>query len=109
MDLTFTDKAANKTAELIKAEGDNLLLRTFVQGGGCSGFQYGFTFEQKANDADWSFTAKNGVVLLVDPVSMQYLRGSIIDYEDDVLKGASFIIKNPNAKSTCGCGSSFTT
>ena len=109
MELTFTDKAANKTAELIKAEGDDLLLRTFVQGGGCSGFQYGFTFEQKANDADWKIIANNGVILLIDPISMQYLKGSTIDYEDNVLKGSAFIIKNPNAKSTCGCGSSFTT
>ena len=109
MQLTFTEKAANKTAELIKAEGEDLSLRTFVQGGGCSGFQYGFTFERTASDADWSYVADNGVVLLIDPISMQYLKGSTIDYEDDVLKGAAFIIQNPNAKSTCGCGSSFTT
>ena len=69
-----------------------------VKGGGCSGFQYGFTFEQKANDADWKIIANNGVTLLIDPISMQYLKGSTIDYEDNVLKGAAFIIKNPNAK-----------
>ena len=109
MNLTFTDCAADKTASLIAEEDNhNLFLRVFVQGGGCSGFQYGFTFEEEKSINDWEFTNKD-VSLLVDPVSMPYLKDATIDYQDDVLKGAMFIIKNPNAKGTCGCGSSFNT
>ena len=110
MQLTFTDKAADKTASLIAEENDtsDLFLRVFIQGGGCSGFQYGFTFDKEKGTSDWIFETK-GVELLVDPVSMAYLKDATIDFEDDVLKGSQFIIKNPQAKSTCGCGSSFAT
>lgn len=104
--LLFTDSAANKVKELIQEEGNpNLKLRVFVTGGGCSGFQYGFTFEEAANDDDTSME-KNGVTLLIDPMSYQYLVGAEIDYSEG-LQGSQFVIKNPNATSTCGCGSSF--
>lgn len=104
--LVFTDTAAAKVGELIKEEGDAaLMLRVFVSGGGCSGFQYGFTFDERREDGDTAIE-NAGVVLLVDPMSIQYLMGAEIDYEDD-LQGARFIIRNPNAASTCGCGSSF--
>lgn len=104
--IVFTDNAANKVKELIEEEGnDDLKLRVFVSGGGCSGFQYGFTFDEIANDDD-TILNKNGVTLLVDPMSYQYLVGAEIDYTDG-LEGAQFVIKNPNATSTCGCGSSF--
>ena len=105
--LLFTDSAAAKVADLIAEEGNpDLKLRVFVQGGGCSGFQYGFTFDEIANDDDTQMT-KNGVSLLIDAMSLQYLAGAEIDYKDD-LQGAQFVIKNPNATTTCGCGSSFT-
>ena len=105
--LIFTDSAAAKVADLIADEGNpELKLRVFVQGGGCSGFSYGFTFDEVANDDDTTMQ-KNGVSLLVDAMSCQYLVGAEIDYKDD-LQGAQFIIKNnPGATSTCGCGSSF--
>ena len=104
--LVFTDTAAAKVKELIEEEGNpNLKLRVFVQGGGCSGFQYGFTFDEDVNDDDTPLD-KNGVTLLVDSMSFQYLMGAEIDYKDD-LSGAQFVIKNPNATTTCGCGSSF--
>ena len=104
--LLFTDAAALKVSELIKEEGNpNLKLRVFVQGGGCSGFQYGFTFDEETNDDD-TVMEKNGVTLLIDAMSYQYLVGAEIDYKDD-LDGAQFVIKNPNATTTCGCGSSF--
>jgi iron-sulfur cluster insertion protein len=104
--LVFTDAAASKVAELIAEEGNpELKLRVFVQGGGCSGFQYGFTFDEIVNEDDTTMT-KNGVSLLIDAMSYQYLTGAEIDYKDD-LEGAQFVIKNPNATSTCGCGSSF--
>ena len=104
--LVFTDSAANKVKELVDEEGNpDLKLRVFVQGGGCSGFQYGFTFDEIVNDDDTSM-AKNGVTLLIDAMSLQYLAGAEIDYKDD-LQGAQFVIKNPNATTTCGCGSSF--
>ncbi len=104
--LVFTDSAANKVAELI-AEEDNpaLKLRVFISGGGCSGFQYGFTFDESVEDGDHS-VENSGVTLLVDPMSFQYLIGAEIDYKDD-LEGARFVIRNPNASTTCGCGSSF--
>jgi iron-sulfur cluster insertion protein len=103
----FTDSAAAKVAELITEEGNpELKLRVFVQGGGCSGFSYGFTFDEIANDDDTTMQ-KNGVSLLIDAMSYQYLVGAEIDYKDD-LQGAQFVIKNnPGATSTCGCGSSF--
>ena len=104
--LIFTRSAAAKVAELIAEEGNpNLKLRVFVQGGGCSGFQYGFTFDEIVNEDDTRME-KNGVTLLIDAMSLQYLVGAEIDYKDD-LEGAQFVIKNPNATSTCGCGSSF--
>ncbi len=106
--LVFTDNAANKVKQLIDEEGNpELKLRVFVSGGGCSGFQYGFTFEEIRNDDDAAME-KNGVTLLIDPMSYQYLAGSEIDYTEGV-EGAQFVIKNPNATSTCGCGSSFST
>ena len=104
--IVFTDSAAQKVAQLIEEEGNpDLKLRVFVQGGGCSGFQYGFTFDEIVNEDDTTMV-KNGVQLLIDSMSYQYLVGAEIDYKDD-LEGAQFVIKNPNAQSTCGCGSSF--
>ena len=104
--LVFSDSAANKVKQLIEEEGNpGLKLRVFVTGGGCSGFQYGFTFDEVVNDDDTTM-AKNGVTLLIDAMSLQYLVGAEIDYKED-LQGAQFVIKNPNATSTCGCGSSF--
>lgn len=104
--LIFTDSAAAKVKSLIEEEGNpDLMLRVFVSGGGCSGFQYGFTFDESLNDGDTS-VEKAGVTLLVDPMSYQYLVGAEIDYKED-LNGAQFVIRNPNATTTCGCGSSF--
>jgi iron-sulfur cluster insertion protein len=102
----FTDSAANKVSELIKEEAnDSLKLRVFISGGGCSGFQYGFTFDETIEEGD-SQIQNLGVTLLVDPMSVQYLMGAEIDYKED-LQGAQFVIRNPNATTTCGCGSSF--
>ncbi len=104
--LIFTESAANKVRQLIEEEGNpDLKLRVFVSGGGCSGFQYGFTFDEVTNEDDTAME-KNGVTLLVDPMSFQYLVGAEIDYQEG-LEGAQFVIRNPNATSTCGCGSSF--
>ncbi len=104
--MLFTDSAANKVKTLIEEEGNtDLKLRVFVSGGGCSGFQYGFTFDEVTNEDD-TVLSKNGVQLLIDPMSLQYLAGAEIDYQDG-LEGAQFVIKNPGATSTCGCGSSF--
>jgi iron-sulfur cluster insertion protein len=104
--LVFTDSAAHKVKQLIDEEGNpELKLRVFVSGGGCSGFQYGFTFDEVQNEDD-AVMEKAGVKLLIDPMSYQYLVGSEIDYQEG-LEGAQFVIKNPSAKSTCGCGSSF--
>lgn len=104
--LLFTDSAASKVKELIVEEGNpDLKLRVFVTGGGCSGFQYGFTFDEVSNEDD-TILEKNGVTLLIDPMSFQYLVGAEIDYSEG-LQGSQFVIKNPNATSTCGCGSSF--
>ncbi|MEM7430979.1 MAG: iron-sulfur cluster insertion protein ErpA [Pseudomonadota bacterium] len=105
--IVFTDAAADKVAELI-AEEDNpeLKLRVFISGGGCSGFQYGFTFDEAIETGD-SQVENQGVTLLIDPMSVQYLMGAEIDYKED-LSGAQFIIRNPNAQTTCGCGQSFT-
>lgn len=106
MPLIFTDNAVNKVRELIAEEGNpELKLRVFVSGGGCSGFQYGFTFDEVSNEDD-TVLEKSGVTLLIDPMSYQYLVGAEIDYSEG-LEGSQFVIKNPNATSTCGCGSSF--
>lgn len=104
--LVFTDSAASKVKDLIEEEGNpDLKLRVFVTGGGCSGFQYGFTFDEEVNEDDTTME-KNGVMLLIDPMSYQYLVGAEIDYSEG-LEGSQFVIRNPNATSTCGCGSSF--
>jgi iron-sulfur cluster insertion protein len=104
--INFTDAVTTKLTELIKEEGNpNFKLRVFVQGGGCSGFSYGFTFDEEVNEDDTVMT-KNGVTLLVDSMSYQYLVGATIDFKDD-LSGSQFVINNPTATSTCGCGSSF--
>ena len=104
--LIFTDSAASKVKKLIEEEGNNdLKLRVFVSGGGCSGFKYGFTFDELINEDD-TVMENNGVKLIIDPMSFQYLVGAEIDYQEN-LQGAQFIIKNPSATSTCGCGSSF--
>src|SRR4051812_40353776 len=104
--LVFSDSAANKVKALIDEEGNTeLKLRVFVTGGGCSGFQYGFTFDEETSEDD-TVMEKNGVQLLIDAMSYQYLAGAEIDYTEG-LEGAQFVIKNPNATSTCGCGSSF--
>ncbi|MGE0113776.1 MAG: iron-sulfur cluster insertion protein ErpA [Steroidobacteraceae bacterium] len=106
--ILFSDNAAAKVLEMITEEGNpNLQLRIYVSGGGCSGFQYGFAFEESTG-ADDIIVEKAGVRVLIDPVSLQYLSGAEVDFQDG-LDGARFIIKNPNAKSTCGCGSSFST
>ena len=104
--LSVTPNAAAKVKSLIADEGNaDLKLRVYVTGGGCSGFQYGFTFDENINEGD-SAIEKDGVTFLVDPLSFQYLLGATIDYKED-LSGAQFVIKNPNAATTCGCGSSF--
>lgn len=104
--LNFTEAAAQKVGQLIKDEGNpGLKLRVYIQGGGCSGFQYGFTFDEEIQDGDTE-VENCGVTLLVDPLSVQYLTGAEIDYRED-LSGAQFIIRNPNATTSCGCGSSF--
>jgi iron-sulfur cluster insertion protein len=104
--IIFSDAAARKVRELIDEEDNpDLMLRVFVAGGGCSGFRYGFTFDEKTEDGDSSIE-NQGVTLVVDPMSVQYLMGAEIDYKED-LQGAQFVIRNPNATTTCGCGSSF--
>lgn len=106
--LIFTASAADKVKGLIEEEGDeNLMLRVFVAGGGCSGFQYGFTFDDEIQEGDTEVD-NGGVKLLIDPMSFQYLQGAEIDYTEG-LEGAQFVIRNPNATTTCGCGSSFST
>jgi len=105
--VVFTDAAATKVGELIEEEQNpELKLRVFISGGGCSGFQYGFTFDENIEDGD-SEVVNQGVTLVIDPMSVQYLMGAEIDYKED-LQGAQFIIRNPNATTTCGCGQSFT-
>lgn len=105
--LLFSNAAAGKVRELIAEEGNpDLKLRVYISGGGCSGFQYGFTFDEARTDDDFAVD-NDGVTLLVDPLSLQYLAGAEIDYSES-LTGAQFVIRNPNAKTTCGCGSSFT-
>ncbi|HEX21961.1 MAG TPA: iron-sulfur cluster insertion protein ErpA [Chromatiales bacterium] len=104
--ITITDSAANKVRTLIEEEGNEALkLRVFISGGGCSGFQYGFTFDENVNEGDTA-VEKGGVTFLIDPMSYQYLAGSEVDYTEG-LQGAQFVIRNPNASTTCGCGSSF--
>ncbi len=104
--VVFTDAAAAKVRQLIEEENNfDLKLRVYVSGGGCSGFQYGFTFDESVEEGDMQ-VANGGVTLLVDPMSFQYLMGAEIDFQDD-LEGARFIIRNPMATTTCGCGSSF--
>ena len=104
--LNFTEAAALKVKELIEQEDNpDLKLRVFITGGGCSGFQYGFTFDENIQEGD-TVIEKCGVTLLVDPMSFQYLTGAEIDYKEDI-EGAQFVIRNPNAVTTCGCGSSF--
>lgn len=104
--LIFTDAAASKVKALIEEEGnDKLMLRVFITGGGCSGFQYGFTFDETSQEGDTQID-RGGVALLIDPTSYQYLAGAEVDYTEG-LEGAQFVIRNPNASTTCGCGSSF--
>ena len=104
--IQLTSSAAHKVQELVSKQGrEAALLRVYIQGGGCSGFQYGFTFEDSAQDDD-TVVEKEGVSLVVDPLSFQYLMGSEVDYKED-LQGARFVINNPNAATTCSCGSSF--
>nr|WP_276239907.1 iron-sulfur cluster insertion protein ErpA [Pasteurella multocida] len=104
--LIFTDAAANKVKALIsEEENTNLKLRVYITGGGCSGFQYGFTFDEKVNDGDLTIE-KSGVHLVIDPMSLQYLIGGTVDYTEG-LEGSRFVVNNPNASTTCGCGSSF--
>lgn len=104
--MTFTDAAANKVKALItEEENDDLRLRVFVTGGGCSGFEYGFTFDEDVEDDDTRIP--NGdVELIVDSLSFQYLAGAVIDFRED-LQGSRFVVTNPNAETTCGCGNSF--
>ncbi len=106
MPIQFSDAAANKVKVLIsEEENSELKLRVYVTGGGCSGFQYGFTFDEKVNDGDMTIV-KQGVTMVVDPMSLQYLVGGTVDYIEG-LEGSRFLVDNPNAESTCGCGSSF--
>jgi iron-sulfur cluster insertion protein len=104
--IEITESAKTKILDLLAEENNpNLFLRTFVQGGGCSGFQYGFTFDEEQNDDDFEVSIGESKVL-VDAMSMQYLQGAVIDYREDLM-GSNFSISNPNAQTTCGCGSSF--
>ncbi len=104
--IIFTESAADKVKSILVEEGNlNMKLRVYVTGGGCSGFQYGFSFDEKAAEDD-TVVSRNGVDMVVDPMSFQYLVGAEIDYQEG-LEGSRFIIRNPNATSTCGCGSSF--
>lgn len=106
-EITITESAAGKISALMHEEKNlTLKLRVYIEGGGCSGFQYGFAFEQELKEDDLSFV-QHGVTLVVDYISLQYLLGAEIDYKDDKLNGSRFIIRNPNSKGTCGCGSSF--
>lgn len=103
--VNITDSAKNKISDLLIGESPDQKLRVFVQGGGCSGFSYGFTFDEEINEDDFEFTA-DSVTVVVDAMSIQYLQGSTIDYKEEIM-GSQFVISNPNAQSTCGCGSSF--
>jgi iron-sulfur cluster insertion protein len=104
--ITMTDSAVAKIADIIAEENNpNIKLRTFVQGGGCSGFSYGFTLDEEQNEDDFVID-QPGLTVVVDSMSMQYLQGAVIDYKEEIT-GSQFVISNPNAQSTCGCGSSF--
>lgn len=104
--MTLSDRAAAKVRKLREGEGNpDLKLRVYITGGGCSGFSYGFTFDEKVNEGDTVFS-NDDVTMVVDPMSIQYLAGSEVDYSEG-LQGSQFLVKNPNATSTCGCGSSF--
>jgi iron-sulfur cluster insertion protein len=104
--ITITESAAGKIKEVVEEEGNlDLKLRMFVQGGGCSGFSYGFTLDEIANNDDFEIEA-HGIKMLVDSISLQYVQGATVDYTEDI-EGSQFTIKNPNAQTTCGCGSSF--
>ncbi|MCC4264849.1 iron-sulfur cluster insertion protein ErpA [Oceanimonas baumannii] len=104
--IQMSDSAANKVKALIaEEENPDLKLRVYITGGGCSGFQYGFTFDEKSNDGD-TVIEKNGIIMVVDAMSLQYLMGGTVDYVEG-LEGSRFLVTNPNATSTCGCGSSF--
>ena len=105
-DIIFSERAAAKVHQLISAEGDDALkLRVFVTGGGCSGFSYGFTFDDAIADDD-AVVEREGVTMVVDSLSYQYLLGAEVDYEEG-LQGSAFVVNNPNAAATCGCGNSF--
>jgi iron-sulfur cluster insertion protein len=105
--VEITESAKTKVIDLLNEENNpNLKLRTFVQGGGCSGFQYGFTFDEEQNEDDWEIALDDKWKVLIDSMSMTYMEGAEIDYKDDIM-GSQFTIKNPNAQTTCGCGSSF--
>lgn len=103
--IALSERAASKVRQLIEEEGDDLKLRVFVTGGGCSGFSYGFTFDEAVADDD-AVVQRDGITMVVDSLSYQYLSGSEVDYRED-LQGAQFVVSNPNAASTCGCGNSF--
>ncbi len=103
--IAFSERAANKVRQLIEEEGDDLKLRVFITGGGCSGFSYGFTFDEAVADDD-AVVERDGITMVVDSLSYQYLSGSEVDYKED-LQGSQFVVSNPNAASTCGCGNSF--
>ncbi len=104
--INLSDRAIEKVRRLVaEEENDQLKLRVFITGGGCSGFQYGFTFDELVADDDTALE-QDGVTLLVDPMSLQYLAGSVVDYTEG-LEGSRFVVNNPNATATCGCGSSF--
>ena len=104
-EIALSERAATKVRQLIEEEGDNLKLRVFITGGGCSGFSYGFTFDDAVADDD-AIVERSGVTMVVDSLSYQYLSGSEVDYRED-LQGAQFVVSNPHAASTCGCGNSF--
>jgi iron-sulfur cluster insertion protein len=105
--VEITQAAKSRIIDLLIEENNpKLALRTFVQGGGCSGFSYGFTFDEEKNEDDFEFPIDKDFNVLVDAMSMQYLQGAVIDYKEEVM-GSQFVISNPNAQSTCGCGSSF--
>jgi iron-sulfur cluster insertion protein len=105
--IEITESAKAKIVDiLIDEDNPKAMLRTFVQGGGCSGFSYGFTIDEEQNEDDFELSVNEQYKILVDAMSMQYLQGAVIDYKEDLM-GSSFSIKNPNAQTTCGCGSSF--
>ena len=104
-EIALSQRAATKVRQLIEEEGDGLKLRVFITGGGCSGFSYGFTFDEAVADDD-AVVERDGIMMVVDSLSYPYLSGSVVDYKED-LQGAQFVVSNPNAASTCGCGNSF--